>query len=267
MEVLRPEAVQVGSRARTKHEILRDIAVLARKSPILSAIGEDDIYHALEARENIGSTGFEEGIAIPHCSLESLEDFVVGVLIHTSGIDFHAIDSKKTTIFFFIIGPKGNRNSHIQILSSISKLMKTPEVAKHLRNARDPGTIIGFLEGIFRFKEEIPEKKGSCIFHVFIQREDLFEDILQVFSAAVKGSITVVETNNAGYYLHRLPLFSAYWSDVTQTFNRLIIAVVDRDFTNDVIRRIHMVANNIEKETGVLITVQDLVYTSGSIEF
>jgi hypothetical protein len=95
----------------------------------------------------------------------------------------------------------------------------------------------------------------------------LFEDILQVFSAAVKGSITVVETNNAGYYLHRLPLFSAYWSDVTQTFNRLIIAVVDRDFTNDVIRRIHMVANNIEKETGVLITVQDLVYTSGSIEF
>jgi hypothetical protein len=83
----------------------------------------------------------------------------------------------------------------------------------------------------------------------------------------VDGSISVLETNAAGYYLHRLPLFAAYWSESQKGFCRLILAVVDRDLCNDVIRRIQTLVEDIDKSPGVLVSVQELFYSSGSLEF
>ena len=77
----------------------------------------------------------------------------------------------------------------------------------------------------------------------------------------------VLETNAAGYYLHRLPLFAAYWSENQKRFCRLILAVVDRDLSNDVIRRIHTAVEDLENTAGVLVSVQELFYSSGRLEF
>ena len=264
---LRPECVQIGSTAQNKHDVLMEIAGLAHKSPVLSGHSEEDIFNALEARERIGSTGFGKGIAIPHCSLEKLDEFVVGLLIVPGGIDFHSLDGQSTRMFFFIIGPEARRNQHIQILSSISKFLKTPDIIDRFLEDQDKKTIYNRIISLVPSGEEVKEKKGKCLFHVFIQKEEYFDDILQIFSASVQGSISVIETNNAGYYLHALPLFSSFWSEKSKTFSRIILAVVDKALSNDVIRRINMVAEDIEKEEGILIAVQDLFYTSGSIEF
>ena len=263
---LRTQCLQIGSKAQNKTEILKEIARLAHKSPLLSRYSEDDIFQALEARERIGSTGFERGIAIPHCSLENIEEFVVGVLLIPQGVDFDSQDRQKTRIFCFIIGPKIKRNQHIQILSTVSKLLKSPQVVERLLEAQTGDDIVNQLLKLDKF-EEVKGKKEKCLFQVFVQREGYFDDILQIFSSVVQGSISVIETNNAGYYLHRLPLFSSFWTEQTKTFSRIILAVVDKELSNDVIRRINMIVDDIEKEWGVLITVQDLSYTSGSIEF
>ena len=82
-----------------------------------------------------------------------------------------------------------------------------------------------------------------------------------------QGYIVMGLANNAGYYLHAMPLFSALWHDADRTYNRVIIAVVNKELSNDVIRRINMVAEDIENSSGLLITVQDLVYSSGAVEF
>ena len=264
---LRPECVQIGSSAHSKTELLREIALLAVKSPILAGYTSEKIFEALQARERIGSTGFGNGIAIPHCSLTDVEDFVVGILILPEGIDFDAIDRQKTRLFFFIIGPEEKRTRHIQILSSISKLLKTPQTVDLMLRERSPEAVRERALSQLEISEELKEKKGRCLFHVFVQREELFDEILQIFSAAVEGSIAVIEASNAGYYLHSMPIFSALWSDRGKAFHRVILAVVSKELSNDVIRRIHTVAENIEKESGILIAVQDLFYTSGLIEF
>jgi len=267
LQNLKIECIQIGSRARSKQELLHELARLAVRNPALAGYSPEKIYTALEAREHIGSTGFGNGIAIPHCSLPDVKDFVIGALVLPEGIDFNALDKKETRLFFLIVGPEEKRTQHIQILSSISKLLKIPELFNQLVRARSPEAVKEYILHQVRTEEEPKEKKGKCLFHVFVQKEELFDEILQIFSAAVEGSITVIEAHNAGYYLHSMPLFSALWSERVKTFHRVIIAVVRRELSNDVIRRIHMVAENLEKEPGVLITVQDLFYTSGSIEF
>ena len=266
----RPECIQVGSEARNKSEVLADLARLAKKSKVLEKVPEKRILDALQAREQVGTTGFGGGIAIPHCALEDIDEFVVGLLIAPEGIDFESLDRKKTTTFFFIVGPKSQRNRHIQLLSAISKVLKDPDVIQRFLEAFDEKNVRQIVEELFRLVDggiTPGQQKGRCLFHVFVQREECFEDLLQVFSAAVDGSIAVLETNPAGYYLHRMPLFAAYWSESQKGFCRLILAVVDKDLCNDVIRRIHTVVEDVENNPGVLITVQELFYSSGSLEF
>jgi mannitol/fructose-specific phosphotransferase system IIA component (Ntr-type) len=264
MESLRPECIRADSHAAGKQEVLAEIAALAKQSPLLDAVPLETIRTALEEREKIGSTGFGQGIAIPHCGLEELDDFVVGLLLVPRGLDFNALDGQPTKAFFFIVGPKQRRNQHIQILSALSKLLKTPRVVEDF-------LALGGAEAVrLRFLQLVQVRDtrgepGQCLFHVFVQREECFDDILQEISSVVQGALSVVETNNAGYYLHRLPLFSAYWSETRKGFFRIVLALVDKDRCNDLIRRLHMIAE--PQEGGVLITVQELMYAGGSLEF
>ncbi len=267
IDSLRPECLQIGGKARDKTAVLHEITKLALKSTPLSPFSEGEIFNALQARENIGSTGFGRGIAIPHCSLKNLTEFVVGLLIIPEGVDFASLDGQKTRAFFFIIGPENNRNQHIQILSGVSRLLKSPSDISRLIEAPDKGTLKERFLSLVQYQDKDKEKKEKSLFQVFIQREDYFEDILQVFSAAVQGTISVIETNNTGYYLNTLPLFSAYWTEKNPGFNRIILAVVEKELSNDIIRRLNLIVDNIDRESGILITVQDLAYTSGSLDF
>jgi PTS system nitrogen regulatory IIA component len=266
----RPECIQIGSAAGNKEEVLAELARLAKRSQVLAGVPERRILEALRQREQVGTTGFGGGIAIPHCSLEDIEEFVVGLLIAPEGIDFRSMDGQKTTTFFFIVGPKSQRTRHIQLLSAISKVLKNPEVIGRFLEAFDENRVRRLVEELFRLVDigvAPGGQKGRCLFHVFVQEEQYFEDILQILSAVVDGSIMVLETNAAGYYLHRLPLFAAYWSENQKRFCRLILAVVDRDLSNDVIRRIHTAVEDLENTAGVLVSVQELFYSSGRLEF
>ncbi len=265
----RPECIQVGSTARDKEAVLGEIARLAKRSRVLAAYSDEEVYQALAAREKIGSTGFGNGIAIPHCSLDDVAEFVVGILVAPQGVDFGALDGQPTRAFFFIIGPSSERNSHIQLLSGISKFLKKPRIVDRFLEARDPRmvkSIIAEFFNLIRFEEE-GAQKGKCLFHVFVQKEAVFQDILQTFSAAVQGSVAVIEASRADHYLQNNPLFAAYTGGDEPAFSRIVTAVVSKELSNEVVRRIHMIVDRIDEEPGVMIAVQELFYTAGSLEF
>ncbi len=266
-DYIRVECVRIGSEAKNKREILVELAEAAKKCDVLKTYSKDQIFKALEEREKIGTTGFEKGIAIPHCALDDIDEFVVGVLIVSQGVDFESLDGELTKVFFLIIGPKSERTKHIQILSSISKIANIPQIVEKLVGAQTISSVLGTFLSHIEKREEVAKPMEECLFQVIVQDEGYFNDILQTFSAIVQGSVVVIETNNAGYYLHKLPIYSSFWTEETKTASRVILAVVKKDLMNDIIRRINLIVDRIEERPGVLIAVQDLIYTSGLIEF
>lgn len=266
-DILRRECIQIGAQASDKPGLLREISLLAKKSDVLKAIDVETIALGLKAREEVMSTGFENGVAIPHCILDGISEFVVGAVVIPAGIDFGSLDGKPTRLAFFIIGPQDQRNRHIQILSALSKVARNPEALDQIIAAADAPTVKRIVLEYAPYGRREPEQKGKCLFHVFIQKEDFFEDILHVLSANIQGSISVIEANGASYYLHRLPLFAAYWNQDVRTSYKIICAVVDKNLCNDLIRRISMVAEILEEKPGVMIAVQDLLFCVGSLEF
>ncbi len=263
--ILREECVQIGTEARDKASILKEIAALAKKAPALAAVDEKTILRALDEREDLGSTGFGEGIAIPHCALDEIGEFVAGVLTVPEGIDFESLDGKKTRLFVFIGGPAEERNNHIRVLATVSQVLRIPGAVNELLAEKRP---VAVRESFLRYSRDEVETRAhaeSCLFHVFVQAESKFYDILQIFTAMESSSVSVVEAKDAASVLNRYPLFSSFWTENGKGFNRIITAIVRKPMVNETIRQINDIARGLGKEPGIMLTVQDVFFVGGAL--
>ena len=91
-ELLRPETVLLEVRDLDKWGLIQRLTDLLVSSGRLPAAQRKTVLDALLARERSMSTGMENGIAIPHCSLEEIDDTLVTLGIAREGIDFESID-------------------------------------------------------------------------------------------------------------------------------------------------------------------------------
>jgi mannitol/fructose-specific phosphotransferase system IIA component (Ntr-type) len=238
---------------------------LAKRSGVLEGVSEQEIVAGLKARESLGSTGVGKAIAIPHCRLKSVTEFVVGLITVPSGVDYEALDGQKVRLVVFIIAPEVESGQHVRLLSTISQTLLAPDVLKKiLAEQTEDGVVERFLGGRDVVIND-RQRPAKSLVHVFIQNEDVFRNILQILTGAESSSLVIVAAENVGVYLSKLPLFASFWSDEPSNFARIIIAIVDKNLTNETLRRIESIAGSLDKSTGVMVTVQDVSYAAGSL--
>jgi PTS system nitrogen regulatory IIA component len=267
MEAFRTECVRAGLEAATKEEALHAIARLAKQSEVLAPIEEEDLFQALREREELGSTAFGEGIAIPHCRISGIDDFVVGLASSEGGVEFDAMDGESVHLFVFIIAPLRESNEHIRLLSAVSQVLRIPgAIEEMVRDKSDETLAETFLRNT-RDEVETKTHDSKNLFHVFVQDEERFESLLQVFASMDTCSVQVVEAEQSGTYLSKMPLFAGFWSDADRGFNRIIVALVEKKLTNETIRQLeHACGSALDDANRVAVSVQDVFYASGRIE-
>jgi mannitol/fructose-specific phosphotransferase system IIA component (Ntr-type) len=266
IESFKNDCVAFHSGAPDKESLLREIARLAKKSPFLHDVKEDTIFRELQKRESIGSTGFQDGIAIPHCLLPGVTEFTVGLITHKAGVDFESIDCKPAHIIPFIIGAADKRSTHIRLLSAISRIVSDAQVRSELLTAENPVSLAeSFLRNLGdSFTEE--KSPGRNLITVHIQDESLFTDILQLFSEADECYLSVIEARDCSEHLNAIPLFAAFWNGERKGFHRIITASMRHSAANDMLRRLDTLVGGVEEKTGVMIHMQELLYSAGSLE-
>lgn len=266
VDFFREECISLKSEAGSKKELLAEIATLAKKTSILDEVSKEEILKGLEEREALGSTGFQDGIAIPHCLLSGVKKFVVGLITHVKGIDFASLDGKPTRIVAFIIGPKQERNDHIRILSTLSRVLSDKTTATELLSTKTPTAA---MESLLRtLGDTLTQDKSSRrnIITVTVQNEQLFPDILQLFSEEDECFISVVDAHDGSEYLNALPLFAAFWNDNTKGFHRIIIVSIKHSLANEMLRRLDTLVGGLKACKGLLVQIQDVLYAAGRIE-
>ncbi|WP_313515187.1 PTS IIA-like nitrogen regulatory protein PtsN [Pseudomonas sp.] len=131
--ILTPGRALVGVPGGSKKRVLEQIAqLIARELPNLET---QDIFESLIAREKLGSTGFGNGIAIPHCRLAGCESPISAVMHLETAVDFDAIDGAPVDLLFVLLVPQAATDEHLELLRQIASMLDRAEVRERLRSA------------------------------------------------------------------------------------------------------------------------------------
>lgn len=132
-EVLHSEMVWPSLTSTTKEGVIEELSgLIAKGHPSLDA---KILYSALMDREQLGSTGIEDGIAIPHAKIEGLENIIVACGRSGAGLDFDSHDSKTTHLFFVLLAPVHSTGMHLKVLARLSRLLKESRIRNKLMEA------------------------------------------------------------------------------------------------------------------------------------
>ena len=132
--ILTPGRSLVSVPGGSKKRVLEQIASLVAAE--LAELDEQDIFESLIAREKLGSTGFGNGIAIPHCRLPGCHAPLSAVLRLDSAVDFDAIDGAPVDLLFVLLVPEAATDEHLELLRQIASMLDRSEVRERLRQAQ-----------------------------------------------------------------------------------------------------------------------------------
>jgi len=144
LDFLCPHAIIASLDATSKEEALTELVEpLAKANQHLNKTG---LIKTLLERENLGSTGIGDGVAIPHGRSEGLEHLVASFGRSIRGVDFDSMDNKPAHLFFLLVAPRNSAGDHLKALARISRLFKDPLLKDSLRQAESAKEIFELLE-------------------------------------------------------------------------------------------------------------------------
>ncbi|MBB6340008.1 PTS system nitrogen regulatory IIA component [Pseudomonas fluvialis] len=133
--ILTPGRSLVNVPGGSKKRVLEQIAALAARD--LGELDAHDIFESLIAREKLGSTGFGNGIAIPHCRLSGCSSPLCAVLHLEAAVDFDAIDGAPVDLLFVLLVPEAATDEHLELLRQIASMLDRADIRERLRQAAD----------------------------------------------------------------------------------------------------------------------------------
>jgi PTS system nitrogen regulatory IIA component len=134
-EILTAERCHCNLKGVSKKRLLAKVSEIIAKDII--SLDADNIFNALMAREQLGTTGLGNGIAIPHCRVPSCQEIVGTLIILEEAIDFDAVDGSPVDLLFVLIVPEQKTDDHIQALAVIAELFNDEDFCLTLRHTHD----------------------------------------------------------------------------------------------------------------------------------
>lgn len=126
-------------KATTKSEVIDEMVHNYYEHGI---IDDEDLYKKdIIKREEEGSTGMGDGIAIPHAHDAAVKKPAVQFARSVAGVDYDSMDGQPAHLFFMIAAPEGGDNTHFQALAALSQVLMNPDVVTALKAADTPDKV------------------------------------------------------------------------------------------------------------------------------
>ena len=110
------EAILVDLQATGKEEAIREIVFSLRDAGSLPESDVESIIRAILNREELGSTGIGQGVAVPHTRHPKVDKLVGTVALSRKGVDFAALDGEQVDILFLLVSPPNQPGAGVQTL-------------------------------------------------------------------------------------------------------------------------------------------------------
>ena len=144
MDFLISDAIEPDMKSATKVDAIKELVALLKKAGTIT--DEDAVAAVVLEREELGTTGIGEGIAVPHGKSGAVDKLLAAFGRSRRGIDFEAMDNQPVHLLFLLVAPKDSSGPHLMALARISRLLKNRDFRKALLNAGGKAEIIKMFE-------------------------------------------------------------------------------------------------------------------------
>lgn len=113
-------------------------------------LASDEIFSNLIARERLGSTGFGNGIAIPHSRMATCREITGCLITLAEPINYDAPDDIPVDILFALLVPEDEQQAHLNILGGLAELLNDENHRHRLRNCENDVELFNTFNELFR---------------------------------------------------------------------------------------------------------------------
>lgn len=138
------DSVKPSLPAGNKRALLQQLAQIAAQRLSLDSAA---VLSSIVDRERLGSTGFGQGVAIPHGKVRDLPQ-IYGLFARLSEpVDYKAIDGEPVDLVFLLLSPPDAGAEHLKALAAISRVVRHAPTLEKMRGARSRDALAAVLMG------------------------------------------------------------------------------------------------------------------------
>ena len=159
-DLLSKDGIELNVTAKDKNDIIDKMTKLMLKT---GRITDLNAYKELVLkREEEGSTGVGEGIAIPHGKGDCVTEPGLVAMVVPNGVEYDALDGKPVNLLFMIAAPNTSDNVHLDVLSRLSTMLMDTEFKNKLTSAKSKEEFLNIINETEneKFKEETKQEQG-----------------------------------------------------------------------------------------------------------
>ncbi len=139
------EAILPDMQVSTKEDAIRAMVGSLTKAGSLKPEDEEDVVAAILKREELGSTGIGNGVAVPHTKHASIDKLLATVGLVKEGVDFASLDGEDVFILFLLVSPPDRPGDHLRGLENISKHLRNQNFCNFLKQASTVQEVVELL--------------------------------------------------------------------------------------------------------------------------
>ena len=143
-DMLGLETIKAPLESTEKNDIIRELLTVLFEAGLLSDL--EAAYTAVRKREDMGSTGLGEGIAVPHAKTDLVSQMTIALGVAPDGVDFDSLDGEPTKLFFLLLAPPDQSGPHIEALTEVAQISRSASFMRLLSSARSSREVLDLFQ-------------------------------------------------------------------------------------------------------------------------
>lgn len=155
-DLLTKDSISIGISLQNKSDAIDTAVGLMNNLNNLKDL--EEFKRQVYLREEKGSTGVGEGVAIPHGKSSVVTKPGLAAMTIPDGVEFESLDGNPVKLLFLIAAPDNDSNVHLEILATLSKLLMDDKFIKSLVEAKSKEEFLEIIDKAEKekFEEEAP---------------------------------------------------------------------------------------------------------------
>jgi PTS system fructose-specific IIA component/PTS system nitrogen regulatory IIA component len=139
------EAIRTDLKADTPRSAIDEMVGALIEAGAVAKSHRRRLVDAVMRREKKGTTGFGNGVAIPHAKHEDVDGVVGTVALCRHGVDFQALDGEAVHLFFLLLSNPETPEEHLKAMEHIFRSIKNDPLRRFMMQASSQPELVDVL--------------------------------------------------------------------------------------------------------------------------